>query len=198
MTEPDQVQASSVADLEMPALLESLLYVAPQPVSVANLAAALDRPLEEIEEALGTLASSYDLRGLRVQRQRNRVQLVTAPQAAPYIERFLGLDLTTRLSPAALETLAISAYRQPVTRAQIDELRGVNSDGVVRTLLHYGLVEQLERLEQAGRPFTYGTTFEFLQYFGLQGLEQLPPLEPEDQGAEAAEAMAPESPLTIM
>ena len=116
-------------------------------------------------------------RGVRVQRQGERVQLVSAPEAAAAIERFLGLDLTTKLSPAALETLAIIAYKQPVTRAQIDELRGVASDGVLRTLIHRGLVEQGERLEQAGRPFQLRTTFDFLQHFGLQSLSDLPPIE---------------------
>jgi segregation and condensation protein B len=159
------------------ALTESLLYVAPEPVTIANLAAATGQSEQQVEAALAELATSYAVRGLRVQRHRGRVQLVTAPEAAPFIERFLGLDLTSRLSPAALETLAIIAYRQPVTRAQIDELRGVSSEGVLRTLLHRGLVEQGERLEQAGRPFQYQTTFDFLQYFGLESLEQLPPLE---------------------
>ncbi len=163
----------------MVALVESLLFVAPEPVTVDNLAAGLETSAEQVELALGELALAYETRGLRLQRHRNRVQIVTAPEAAAYVERFLGLDLTTRLSPAALEALAIIAYRQPITRTQIDELRGVNSDGVLRTLLHWGLVEQGERLEQAGRPFQYGTTFDFLRYFGLQSLDDLPPLEEE-------------------
>lgn len=158
------------------ALVESLLFVAPEPVTIANLALGTGVTAEEVEQALGELADSYAERGLRLQRHRERVQLVTAPEAAPYIERFLGLDLTTRLSPAALEALAIVAYRQPITRSHIDELRGVNSDGVLRTLLHWGLIEQGERLEQAGRPFQYITTFDFLRHFGLQSLGELPPL----------------------
>lgn len=170
--------------LDLPALLECLLFVAPEPVTVANLAASLDVPVEQVETALGQLSARLSQGGLRVQRSQNRVQLVTAPEAATAIERFLGLNPTTRLSPAALETLAIIAYRQPITRSQIDELRGVNSDGVLRTLLHWGLVEQGERLEQAGRPFQYGTTPDFLRYFGLQSLDELPPLT--EEGAEVS------------
>jgi segregation and condensation protein B len=155
---------------------------------VDNLAVGLETTAEQVEVALDQLAQAYTAGGLRVQRHRNRVQIVTAPEAAPYVERFLGLDLTTRLSQAALETLAIIAYRQPITRAQIDELRGVNSDGVLRTLMHWGLVEQGERLEQAGRPFQYSTTFDFLRYFGLQSLNDLPPLEEEALEGNAAAA----------
>jgi segregation and condensation protein B len=167
-------------------LVESLLFVAPEPVTVANLAAGLALAVEQVEEALQELDAMYVTRGLRIQRLRDRIQLVTAPEASAIVERFLGLDLTTRLSPAALETLAIIAYRQPITRSQIDELRGVSSDGVLRTLLHWGLVEQGERLEQAGRPFQYGTTFDFLRTFGLQSLDDLPPLA--EDGADAAAA----------
>ena len=164
-------------------LVESLLFVAPEPVKVSSLAAALDESPERVEEALQQMAASQMERGLRVQRQGERVQLVTPPEAAACIERFLGLDLTTRLTPAALEALAVIAYKQPVTRAQIDELRGVSSDGVLRTLLHRGLVEQGERLDTAGRPFHYRTTFDFLQHFGLQSLDDLPPLEDDGMGA---------------
>ncbi|MEZ4770503.1 MAG: SMC-Scp complex subunit ScpB [Caldilineales bacterium] len=161
---------------QLAGLVESLLFVAPDPVRITALADALEEPAERIEEALAHLIDLQHDRGVQVQRARDRVQLVSSPEAAAYIERFLGLDLVVKLSPAALETLAIIAYRQPVTRAQIDEWRGVNSDGVLRTLLHRGLVEQGERLEQAGRPFHYHTTFDFLQHFGLQSLEDLPPL----------------------
>jgi len=167
---------------EVVILVESLLFVAPEPVKVSTLADALEESSERIEAALSDLIAGQALRGVRVQRLGERVQLVTAPEATAAIERFLGLDLTTRLSPAALETLAIIAYKQPVTRAQIDELRGVASDGVLRTLIHRSLVEQGERLEQAGRPFQFRTTFDFLQHFGLQSLEELPALEGMDNG----------------
>jgi segregation and condensation protein B len=177
----DVISADSVAYLrpmvELAILVESLLFVAPEAVKITVLADTLEETPERIEEALADLMTGQATRGVRVQRQGERVQMISAPEAAAAIERFLGLDLTTKLSPAALETLAIIAYRQPVTRAQIDELRGVASDGVLRTLIHRGLVEQGERLEQAGRPFQFRTTFDFLQHFGLQSLGDLPLLE---------------------
>jgi segregation and condensation protein B len=177
----DVASAESVAYLrpmvELAILVESLLFVAPEAVKIPVLADALEETPDRIEEALADLMAGQATRGVRVQRQGERVQMISAPEAAAAIERFLGLDLTTKLSPAALETLAIIAYRQPVTRAQIDELRGVASDGVLRTLIHRGLVEQGERLEQAGRPFQFRTTFDFLQHFGLQSLGDLPLLE---------------------
>lgn len=192
----EEINSASIAaptrDLPLVELVESLLFVAPEPVTIANLAVAIEVPEDQIEEALAQLGESSLKRGLRLQRSRNRVQLVTAPEAAPTIERFLGLDLTTSLSPAALETLAIIAYRQPVTRAQIDEWRGVSSDGVLRALLYRELVEQVGRLEQAGRPFQYGTTFQFLQYFGLESLENLPLLEEDDGETQPDEMWEPD------
>ncbi len=177
----DVASAESVVYLrpmvEVAILVESLLFVAPEAVKISVLADALEETPDRIEEALADLMAGQATRGVRVQHQGERVQMISAPEAAAAVERFLGLDLTTKLSPAALETLAIIAYRQPVTRAQIDELRGVASDGVLRTLIHRGLVEQGERLEQAGRPFQFRTTFDFLQHFGLQSLNDLPLLE---------------------
>lgn len=160
-------------------LLESLLFVADGPVAVSQLARVLEVEVTSVEEALERLRTAYSQKGLRIQCQGEQVQMVTAPEAAPYIERFLGLQLKSTLSPAALETLAIIAYQQPITRAQIEAVRGVNCDGVLRTLTSKGLIEEVGRLEQAGRPILYGTTFEFLQYFGLQDLTELPPLEGE-------------------
>jgi segregation and condensation protein B len=175
----DQEQQSDPRPLPLPAsaLLESLLFVADEAVPVDRLATILEIDLPEVEGALVELQQEYQTRGLRIQQKRQRVQIVTAPEASPYIQRFLGLELTGRLSPAALEALAIVAYRQPVTRAQIEDIRGVNSDSVLRTLVNRGLIEEVGRLEQAGRPIIYGTTFEFLQQFGLSRLDDLPPLE---------------------
>ncbi|MDY7042048.1 MAG: SMC-Scp complex subunit ScpB [Chloroflexota bacterium] len=158
-------------------MIESLLFVADAPVTPAQLAAALEIEPGAVETALEQLAVEYQQRGLRLQRKAGRVQLVTAPEAALAVERFLGLELSSKLSPAALEALAIVAYRQPVTRAQIEAVRGVNSDSVLRTLINKGLIEEVGRLEQVGRPILYGTTFEFLQYFGLRDLQELPPLD---------------------
>jgi segregation and condensation protein B len=161
-------------------LVESLLFVADEPVSVDRLAAVLEVSPGQVEQAISELNDEYAGRGLRLQQKKQRVQMVTAPEAADWIRRFLGLELTGKLSAAALETLAIIAYRQPVTRGDIEAVRGVNSDSVLRTLIHRGLVEEQGRLEQAGRPIIYGTTFEFLQEFGLSSLDQLPPLRDTD------------------
>lgn len=171
---------SNQRSLSLAALVESLLFVAEGPVELRHLAAALEVSISDIENALADLEQSYHSRGLRLQRARGRVQLTTAPQAAPYIERFLGQGNKSRLSLAALETLAIIAYRQPITRPEIEAIRGVNSDGVIRTLLSKGLIEEVARAEGPGRPIQYGTTFAFLQHFGLTSLQDLPPLATEE------------------
>ena len=181
-------QQSEIGDklpLPLTAMVESLLFVASEPVPVHQIAEALDVPLEQVEQSLVELRDGLDgvVRGVRLQRKGDRVQLTTRPECAPYIEKFLDLDLTTRLSKPALETLAIIAYQQPVTRAQIEHVRGVNCDAVLATLLNRGLIEELGRLETAGRPIQYGTTFAFLQHFGLRGLEDMPSLQPEEAAA---------------
>jgi segregation and condensation protein B len=109
-----------------------------------------------------------------LQRQGDGLQLVTHPRAAAVVQRFLGLETSARLSTAALETLAIVAYRQPVTRAHIEAIRGVNPDYALATLTARGLVEEVGRLNAVGRPALFGTTFEFLRAFGLRSLDDLP------------------------
>jgi len=163
-------------ELSIAALVESVLFISSGPVPVARLAKALEVPTAVISQALQTLTADYQTRGLRLQWSGDAVQLTTAPAASSAIERFLGLELTTRLSQAALETLAIIAYMQPVTRPHIDQIRGVNSDGALRSLLSKGLIEEIGRQETPGRPILYGTTPEFLQHFGLTMLEELPEL----------------------
>ncbi len=162
------------AQLSLAASLEALLFVASGPVMPTQLAMALERSVEEIEQGLLELENQYRMRGLRLQRHRGRIQLTTTPQAAPVVERFLGLETSSRLSRAALETLAIVAYQQPVTRPQVDAIRGVQSDGVLRSLLGKGLITEIGRAELVGRPILYVTTPEFLQYFGLGSLAELP------------------------
>lgn len=163
--------------LPLKILVESLLFVAEGPVPIASLARALEVEAQQIEEALNDLKQEYSARGFRLQRFRDKVQLVTAPEAAPAIEKFLGVEGSSHLSAAALETLAIIAYRQPITRPAIEAVRGVNCDGVIQTLVSHGLIQEVGRQETAGRPILYATTFEFLQNFGLRGVEDLPPLE---------------------
>lgn len=160
------------------ARLEALLFVAAGPVEAVQLASALQAPLRDVERALDVLRIESSPRGLRLQRHRSSYQLTTAPELAADVERFLNLESTARLTRAALEVLAIVAYEQPVTRPQIDSVRGVNSDSALQTLLRYGLIEETGRSEGPGRPILYATAPEFLQHFGLGSIGDLPPLSP--------------------
>jgi segregation and condensation protein B len=170
-------QTTGISQISLERLIEALLFVSTFRVTINQLAEALERTTKEVEAALNNLACEYDQeRGLRLQWHGGKVQLITAPEIAPVIERFLGLEVTSKLSRAAMESLSIIAYKQPVTKPSIDMIRGVNSDGVVRSLLSKGLIEELGRSEGPGRPIIYGTTEDFLHYFGLLSLDDLPPL----------------------
>ena len=174
---------NSETELSLSVKLEALLFVAAEPVAPAQLAVALDVAPSVVERGLNELGASLATRGLRLQRHAGRVQLTTAPQLAELIERFLGLEATTHLSRAGLETLAIIAYQQPVTRPQIDSIRGVNSDSMMKSLLNKGLILESGRADGPGRPILYSTTPEFLQHFGLNSILEMPPLaRPEDEG----------------
>jgi segregation and condensation protein B len=172
----ESIEALLATPLSLEALVESLLFVADGAVPVGRLAEALEVSNREVEAALASLSEVYRQRGLSLQRFRDKVQLTTSPAAASRVERFLGLAAATPLSRAALETLAIVAYQQPVTRPQIEAVRGVNSDSVIKNLLGKGLIEELGRAEGPGRPVLYSTTPEFMQHFGLASLSDLPPL----------------------
>jgi len=163
-------------ELSLSVLLEALLFAAPAPVTLAQLASALEVTTRRVEIGLEELEIYYQQRGLRIQNHAGKVQLTTAAEIAPFVERFLGLEVTSRLSRAAVEALAIIAYNQPATRPQVDAIRGVNSDGVMRSLLNKGLLQEIGRAEGPGRPILYATTPEFLQHFGLNSLKELPPL----------------------
>jgi segregation and condensation protein B len=174
-------QNLNLVPLNLQAALEGLLFIATGPVTPHQLAEAVGVPVEVIEKELTVLEERYqEGQGIRLQTHGGRVQLTTAPELAPLAEKFLGLDATSRLSRAALEALAIIAYRQPVTRPEIDSIRGVNSDGVLKSLLNKGLVQEVGRADAPGRPILYGTTAEFLQHFGLDSLQKLPILAPLD------------------
>jgi len=184
MSDPEP-SPSENTEIELPLFvkLEAMLFVAPEPVSTAQLATALDVSPSVVERGLNELESSLATRGLRLQRHAGRFQLTTAPQLAELIERFLGLEATTHLSRAALETLAIIAYQQPVTRPQIDSIRGVNSDSMMKSLLTKGLILESGRADGPGRPILYSTTPEFLQHFGLNSILEMPSLaQPEEEG----------------
>jgi segregation and condensation protein B len=163
-------------ELPLSVKLEAMLFVAAEPVTTSQLAAALDVSNSVVERGLNELDASLVGRGLRLQRHAGRVQLTTAPELAELIERFLGLEATSHLSRAALETLAIIAYQQPVTRPQIDAIRGVNSDSMMKSLLNKGLILESGRADGPGRPILYSTTPEFLQHFGLNSILEMPPL----------------------
>ncbi len=162
--------------------LEVLLFVSDGSVEVSSLTKTLELNSEVVYGALRALDDQYCKQnsGLRIQEHNGRFQLVTHPHLAALIETYLSLDLTTKLSAPALETLAIIAYRQPVTRAQIESVRGVDSSGILRSLLQRGLVEEAGRLDGVGRPILYNVTEEFMHHFGLTGLDELPQLETTD------------------
>jgi segregation and condensation protein B len=156
--------------------LEALLFVAERPLSRREIAALAGTDRETVDERLGDLEVALRDRGMRLVVDGDRVELVTAPEGGALVARYVGAD-AVRLSSASLETLAIVAYRQPVTRSAIERIRGVDSDYTVRTLLHRRLIVELGRADAPGRPYLYGTGFEFLERFGLTSLEELPPLD---------------------
>lgn len=176
MTErAQQIPIDHTTPEQRPAALGALLLVAREPVPVSVLAQHLGCSVADAEAALAVVAERLAGVGMRLQwPAAGEVQLVSDPGFASLIQRFLGLERTVRLSQAALETLAIIAFRQPVTRADIEAIRGVDSSGVLQTLLSRGLVDQVGRLATVGNPAQYATTPEFLRFFGLSSLDELP------------------------
>ncbi|HLQ49276.1 MAG TPA: SMC-Scp complex subunit ScpB [Candidatus Dormibacteraeota bacterium] len=174
------------AELDEPAelteaALEALLFVAERPLARREIATLAGVDRATVDARLGDLEVSLMGRGVRLVLSNDRVELVTAPETGALIARYVGAD-AVRLSPASLETLAIVAYRQPVTKGAIERIRGVDSDYTIRSLLHRRLVVELGRSEAPGRPYLYGTGFEFLERFGLTSLEDLPLLDVEVAG----------------
>lgn len=164
-----------VTDEELAAHLVALLHAAAGPLSPADATRLLEITPERLDEVCEFLDRQPPC-GLALQRFSDRLQLTTAPSSAAVVERYLGSPPPVRLSRAALEALAVVAYRQPVTRGDIDAIRGVNSDSAVATLLGRGLVSEVGRRETVGRPTLLAVTPECLQYLGLRSLEELPPL----------------------
>jgi segregation and condensation protein B len=166
------------ASLEDPAelteaALEALLFVAERPLARREIATLAGVDRATVDARLGDLEVSLMGRGIRLVLSNDRVELVTAPETGALIARYVGAD-AVRLSPASLETLAIVAYRQPVTRAEVEAIRGVNCDQTIYTLMQRRLIEERGRREAPGRPILYGTTWEFLECFGLSSLDELP------------------------
>ena len=181
--EDDQMPTPGDAELFVPhelteVGLEALLFVAERPLTRREIGtlAGVDRLI--VDARLGDLEVTLRNRGLRLLQSGDRVELATAPEAGGLVARYVGAD-AVRLSPASLETMAIIAYRQPITKAAIERIRGVDSDYTVRSLIHRRLVVELSRSEAPGRPILYGTAFDFLERFGLTSLEDLPVLDSE-------------------
>jgi segregation and condensation protein B len=162
---------------ELDAYYEALLFIAERPLTTAELAELAEIPRPRAEAALGSLADRLedDGRGLRVQHHEDAWQLVTAPGVGARLAAYAARE-EARLSPAALEALAVVAYRQPCTRGDVERVRGVDSDYVIRSLLHRRLIVEVGRRDTPGRPVLLGTTFTFLERFGLTSIEDLPPL----------------------
>ncbi len=180
MTEEKYSETNNKQGLSLSALVEAILFVSPEPISAAQISTLLELTPREVKNALEELESHYQGRGIRLQYHKKKIQITSAPEAAPILESMLELETTSTLSQAALETLSIVAYQQPITRPMIDSIRGVNSDGVLRTLLNKGLIDDVGRAEGPGRPILYSTTTEFLKHFGLSSYEELPPLDFEE------------------
>lgn len=184
---------------QLAAAIESLLFVSGRPLERAELRKLLDVDEAQLHTSLQVL--EQDLlecqRGIRLQRLGEQIQLVTAPENARLVAALLGLPMTAKLTSAAMETLAVVAYRQPMTRSQIESIRGVNSDRALASLLQHGLVAEVGRAQTVGRPALFATTPEFLQLFGLTSLEQLPraggeepsPLPPHEQSSSESQGL---------
>jgi len=165
----------STDNIPLTAIIEALLFVSSSPISINQIFNTLNTSEAKVKKAIIELQDSYvPNHGLMIQMHKNKIQLTTTPYVAKYLEGFMGIEVVTTLSQASLEALAIIAYRQPITRPEIDSIRGVNSDGVLRNLLSKGLIEEVGRVEGAGRPIIYGTTSDFLSYFGISSLNELP------------------------
>ncbi len=156
--------------------LEAVLFTLNRPVTLLELRDILQAPLGDIQAAAAALGVALDGRGLLLQRHHDLLQLVTHPDQADVVRRVLRPEYPARLSPAAYETLAIIAYRQPLTRAVIEEIRGVNCEAVLESLEEKDLIAEVGRLEAPGTPRLFGTTIRFLQILGLSSLDELPPV----------------------
>lgn len=197
---PEDVLISEmvISDEDLAMMVESLLLVSPEPPLISELAQACEVRPKRIEQALETLTAISD-RGWVVVRHGDRAHLASSPRYAAQVRRFLGLERETRLSGPSLEALAVIAYRQPVTRSEIESVRGVDCSGVLATLHARGLIEISGRLQTVGNPLQYSTTPAFLHHFGLTSLAELPDLgavNGTDAGVllDAALAMAEEMP----
>ncbi len=165
-------------DREKRSVLEVLLFLSGEPITLSTIRDVIDLPELEIKRLMDELILQYREQngGLFIAEIANGYQMVTNPEYSEWVKKFKSTQLSSKLSMPALETLSIIAYKQPIIKAEIEQLRGVNSDSAIRTLLEKRLIKVIGRKEAPGRPFLYGTTREFLQYFGLKDLTELPTL----------------------
>ncbi|HDH04915.1 MAG TPA: SMC-Scp complex subunit ScpB [Nitrospirae bacterium] len=185
-------------DREARSIIESLLFMAGEPVTLDTLRKIVEVDKYNTERLVRELISDYSVRntGLFVVEVAEGFQMVTNPACAPWVKKLISTTAPKKLSQSSIETMAIIAYKQPIIKAEIEAIRGVNSDGVVKTLLERRLVKILGRKEVPGRPLMYGTTKEFLQYFGLKDLSELPTLkEFEEVDIPDLPEAAPEAPV---
>lgn len=161
---------------QLKTIIEGILFVANDPVPITHLTQLTNCTKSDIDRAISDLSQDCQERGIRVQITNKAVQFVSAPETSSYIESFLGRGQRKQLSPAALETLAIIAYRQPIGRSEIEKIRGVNCDHAISSIKNRGLISEVGRSDKPGRAYLYGTTFQFLEHFGLEKPEDLPPL----------------------
>jgi segregation and condensation protein B len=157
-------------------IIESILFIADKPVDVAALGRLTGADPRWIDEIVEALAEDYQTRGLRVQRNGSAVQIVTAPDTAPYVHTFLGIDENQRLTHGAIVALTIIAYKQPITRPALERILGKSCEWQVASLKARELITEVGRANAPGRPYLYGTTFRFLEHFGLEKPSDLPPL----------------------
>ncbi len=165
-------------DLKKKALIESLLFVSGEAISIKDIKKITELPEDEISALIAQIKEGYGSRdgGFLLAEIADGYQFVSNPEFAPWIRKLRKTTTSAKLSMAALETLSIIAYKQPITKIEVEQLRGVNSDGVVKSLLEKRLIKILGKKEVPGKPMLYGTTKEFLQYFGLKDLSELPTL----------------------
>lgn len=177
--------------MERAALIEAILFVAEEPIPAGEIAEVLETPTKDVEAELEAMQRDLDDRGagLELRKVAGGWRLYTRPEARPYLERYAATDRVTRLSAAALETLSVVAYKQPVSRGQVSEIRGVDSDQALRTLERRGLIADVGRAEGPGQAILYGTTPLFLEKLGVDTLGDLPPLADHVPPAQVVDAL---------
>ena len=186
---------SALSDMRaLKGILEALLFVTAEPIPVTRFLALLGAVTkQDVDQALASLAQDYEQegRGLQLAEVAGGYRIVTKAEFAPWLKRLEKVKSPSKLSRSALESLAIIAYKQPIVRAEVEQIRGVETSGVIRTLLERKLVRIVGRKEEPGRPIMYGTTKFFLEHFGLRDLSQLPPLREFKELGESEQAMLP-------